>query len=202
MTTPKLITAPSVEPVSVTEAKSAHNISISDDDTLIGIFIKAAREYFEWRTGRTVHETVWEYVLENWPAKDYIALPRATPLISITSVIYKDSDGAATTWSSSEYIADSDEMPGRVVLAYNQSWPSFTPYPVSPIRIRYKAGIATASPVTEADAWIKLPILLLVGGMYANRESEIVTNFAMVQETALKYGVEAFISCSVVSYAF
>jgi uncharacterized phiE125 gp8 family phage protein len=164
------------------------------EDALFDVYIEAARDYVESHTGRTIHQKTLEITLNEWPRCDYIALPRATPLISITSVIYTDSDGNATTWSPSEYIADTDSMPGRLDLAYGEQWPSATLLPANGIRIRYVAGIVTASPESEAPGYLKYPVMLLVAGMYENRESEFVPDRMAIETIALKYGVEAFIA--------
>jgi uncharacterized phiE125 gp8 family phage protein len=200
LVSPLVITGPTTEPISLAEVKSQLRIDGSTEDTLLNLYIAAAREYCENRTGRTFHQQTLEWVLDAFPSGSSITLPRATPLIAISSVKYKDSDGTETTWSSAEYIADTDSVPGGLVLGYNESWPSFTPYPVSPIRIRYTAGIATTSPVTEASDLIKTPHLLLVGGLYENRESEITE--AGLTRISLEYGVEAFLSQLEVAHVF
>lgn len=209
---PQVTTAPSTEPVSVAEVKvqlrlddPTDAVELANMNTQLAMFIGAARQYYEWRTGHTVHQTAYRYVLDEFPASlDYVVLPRAVPLIAITQVVYLNSSGTSTTWSSSEYIADTFSLPGRLVLAYNYFWPSFTAYPVAPIRIDYTAGIATTSPITEADDDIKLPILLLVGGMWENRESEVIQSnlSSAVRTLALQYGVEAFIARRTKTYVF
>jgi uncharacterized phiE125 gp8 family phage protein len=204
MITPTTITPPIKEPVSLAEAQAAlHVASATDNNTLLTLYISAARRYYEWRTSRTVHQTTLEYALDYFPAMDQpIRLPRATPLITITSVIYTNSAGTpATMTATTDYIPDTDSLPGRVVLTYGKSWPSFTPYPMNAVRIRYVAGIATTSPVTEADADVKLPILLLVGGMWENREGFVVSDGAL-SKVAIDYGIEAFIGKQMVEYGF
>ena len=205
MITPTTITGPVTEPIGLEEAQAALHIeSTTDNNTLLALYIGAARRYFEWRTSRTLHQTTYEYVLDSFPANNQaIRLPRATPLISITaaSFTYKNSAGVSTQVTAADYIADTDSLPGRVVLAYGKSWPSFTAYPVSAVRIRYVAGIATASPVTEADADIKLPLLLLVGGMWENRESFVISD-GVLSKVSVDYGVEAFLGKLTVEYGF
>lgn len=203
MLTPTVVTAPTKEPVSLAEVKGQLRLDMAStaEDTDLNRFIAAARWYYEWRTGRTIHQTTYDWVLSAFPGESYIALPRATPLVSITSLIYKDSTGASTTVANTEYIADTDSTPGRLVLGYNKSWPSFTPYPVSPVKVRYVAGIATASPLVEADDDIKLPILLLIGGFYENRES-IVLGPNSMQQISIQYGVEHYLAKRQVDYEF
>jgi hypothetical protein len=88
------------------------------------------------------------------------------------SLKYKDAAGAETAWAAANYISDTDSMPGRLVLAYGASWPSASLYPVHPIRIRYTAGIATASPQAEAAADVRNVIMLLAAALWEHREPE------------------------------
>jgi uncharacterized phiE125 gp8 family phage protein len=199
--TPTIIAGPAKEPVTLQEIKNQLRIDGSTEDTLLYTYLRAARSYVEGQTGRTIHETTLEWVLDVFPSENYVILPRATPLIEIVTVKYKDSSGSETTWDSSEYIEDTDSIPGQLVLGYNESWPSFTAYPVSPIRVRYKAGLAS-TPAVTADETIKVPILLLVGGLYENRESVVVSDKGAVAQVALDYGVEAFIAQNVATYVF
>ena len=62
------------------------------------------------------------------------------PLRSVTTIIYTDSDDADTTWDSDDYEVDTDSEPGRVILAYGETWPSTTLHPKNPIEVEYVAG--------------------------------------------------------------
>jgi uncharacterized phiE125 gp8 family phage protein len=198
----KVITAPTKEPVSVTEAKLQARVDTSVEDALFDIYIAGAREYYEWRTGRTVHETEYEIPLGLWPYYGYLHLPRATPLISITHIKYRDASSVLQTWSSAEYIVDTDSDPGRVVLADTFDWPTLGDYPSNPISIRYKAGIATSSPITEAPAADKIPILLLVSAMYDNRNGLVISDRTAIDQIVVNYGIESFIAKRTVEYVF
>lgn len=202
MYAPDVITAPLKEPVTHALAKlqCRAGASVSEDE-LIDLYISAARRYFEGRTGSTIHQTSYRYVLDAFPGDGRIVLPRATPLISIDACKYYDSDGTEHTLAASEYIADRWEQPGALVLAYNKSWPSFRAYPVAPVRIDYTAGIA-ASPDQECNETTKIAILMLVAGMWENRESVIVSDTSSVAQLAVQYGVEAFIVANIKSYVF
>lgn len=169
--TPRVINEPILEPVVVEEFKTANNVGHGDQDDVIEGYLRAARRLLEKATGRTFYKKTLEITRDCWPCSNYIELPRATPLIEIVSVTLKDSTGAETLWDDSEYIADTDSEPGRLVLGYNESWPSFTPYPVSPIRIQYTAGLIDSSPEDAPDE-AKKAIMLLAGTMLENGESE------------------------------
>lgn len=181
--TPRVVTAAEIEPVSVAEFKShALKLGTDQDATTIPLYIAAARRDFESWTGRTIHQTEYELTLEDWPTDGLIILPRATPLIELVSVIYTDSTGAPTTWDNSLYVTDAGNRDtlARLAPAYGESWPSFTPYPLGPIKIRYSAGLA-ASPAVEADQQTKLLILLMTAAMFDAREPEAMSNQSAVE---------------------
>lgn len=197
---PLVITGPTSEPVSTEEVRQhlridtlADGVEDQAQEDEITRFIKAARLYYEKSTGRTIHEQTLEWVVGHWFG-DYVILPRATPLIAISSLKWKDTAGAETTVSASDYIADTDSAPGRLVRGYGISWPSTTLYPSNPIRIRYRAGIATTSPIADADDADKIPILMLIAGMWEQRESEVVTDMKTLESIALRWGIEKMIA--------
>ena len=197
---PTRVSGPLIEPVSIEELKGQTRVSHDQENLELYRYIQAARAYFEDRTDRTISQTTWKLTLDYWPGDRCIILPRATPLIAVTGFVLKDSVGNPVPWVSTDWIADTDSEPGRVVLGYGQSWPSFTPFPVSPITITYTAGIADTSPATEAEAIIKHAILMLAAGFYENRESEVLTSKSAMDALAWRYGVEACIQSMRVTY--
>jgi uncharacterized phiE125 gp8 family phage protein len=139
------------------------------EDTDILEWITDAREYCEGYTRRAHATQTVEAYLDNFPCKNEIRLPKP-PLQSVTSVKYKDSAGTETTMTvNTQYIVDADSEIGRIVLPYGVSWPSFTPYPVNPIAIRYVCGYSSTNPIPKS---IKKAMLLLIGYWYKNRDGD------------------------------
>jgi uncharacterized phiE125 gp8 family phage protein len=206
MPTPIVITEPIIEPVTLTEAKAHCRVDTSDNeqDALISGMISAARDYVEWATGLTIHQKTLQLNLEAWPSCGVIELPGATPLVEVVSIKYYDTDEVEHTWGSSEYVtsAGSKRKFGRVAPKYSYTFPSVSLSPLDPIRITYTAGIATASPMAEADATVKRLVLELVARMFEIRESETITDRASVAAVAMQYGTDALISRLKVDYAF
>ena len=182
----KVVTAPAIEPITLTEAKLHCKVDLSTDDDLITALIVAAREEIERRTWRALITQTLELVLSAWPYGDRIELPRA-PLQSITSIKYKDKDGNETTWSSANYLAGADSVPGVLALAWNASWPSVDLYPIEPIRIRFVAGYGLAVAVPQS---LKQACLLLVAHWYEAREAGGDT---VAEKSGIPFGVEALI---------
>jgi uncharacterized phiE125 gp8 family phage protein len=187
----KVVTAPGKLAVSADEfVAQSREISSTAEVAVIERYIRAATREFERQAGITIHDTEYEYVLNCWPCCNHVVLPRAVPLLEIVSVKYFESDGTERTLSGSAYIVDTHSEPGRLVLAYGESWPSFTAYPVAPIRIRYRAGIDTSAyehSQQEADDDIKTGILLMVAGSYENRESDLADPKIVIDGRARKY---------------
>jgi len=182
----KVVAPPSVEPVTLVEAKLHCKVDVTTDDDLITALIVAAREEIERRTWRALITQTLELILSDWPGADRIELPRA-PLQSITSVKYKDKDGNETTWDSANYLAGTDSVPGVLALAWNASWPSVDLYPVEPIRIRFVAGYGLAASVPTS---LKQAVLLLVAHWYEQREAGGDT---VSEKAGIPFGVEALV---------
>jgi len=166
----KQTSAPAVEPITTAEAKTHLRIDHADEDNFIDDLITAAREYVEDVSRRALVTQTWRMSLQAWPAGDEILLPRP-PLQSVMSVVYIDSDGDSTTWSTDGYDVDTDGEPGRIVLAYGESWPSVTLRPTNPIQIIFVAGYGDAA--SDVPQWAKKAMMLLLGHWYENREDTI-----------------------------
>ena len=180
----KIYTQPAEEPVTVEEAKLQCRVDGTEEDVLFERLISAARGYAETFTRRALITQTWEAYLDGWPTVDYIDLPYP-PLQSVTSLVYKDTAGASTTWGAANYIVDIGRTPGRIMLA-GISWPSTTLYPTSGITIRYVCGYGATG--KSVPATTRQAILLLVGHLYENRESTVERAL-----TVIPMGVEALL---------
>lgn len=163
----KLHSAPAVEPVGSAEAKAHSRISLSDEDTLIDALIVAARQMAEQVTNRALITQTWKLYLDEFPSGDCIDLPYS-PLQSVTSVSYIDTDGATQTFSNTLYDIDTISEPGRLVLKPDSQWPDTKLGQVNAVTITYIVGYGDdAEDVPEP---IKLAIKFLVGHWFENRE--------------------------------
>jgi uncharacterized phiE125 gp8 family phage protein len=161
---PKLITAPTEEPIALDEAKLHLRADSADDDTLIEALIVAAREGAEHITGRALMPQTWEMALDGF--QDVICLPKS-PLMSIVSIKYADPSGDVQTLADGAWWLDSYSEPAKLSPAYGASWPA-TRCQSNAVLIRFQAGYANAESVPQA---IKQWMLLQIGAMYENRES-------------------------------
>jgi len=187
-----LKTAPTLEPVTASEAKTHMRVTISDDDTYITTLISVARKHVEHITNRALVSQTWNYYLDNFPYNSRALKMPIGGLSSVTSITYTDADAVDTVWAASNYIVDTKSIPGQIVLGYGLDWPSFVERPVNAVNIEFVAGYGSAA--SSVPEGIRQAILLLISHWYDNRE--LVTDLALrrVPETvqALLYPYRIF----------
>ncbi len=131
----KVITPPAVEPVTLTEVMAQLRLDVDDEADLLLGYIQAAREDCEDFHGRSYVERTLEYVLDRFPVRDRIMLPRP-PVQEILSVTYLDAGGAEHEFT--------DWLPAidgpAVILKPGSSWPRVSLYPAGAVRVKYLSG--------------------------------------------------------------
>jgi uncharacterized phiE125 gp8 family phage protein len=165
----KLITPPAAEPVTLIEAKAHLRVSISDDDTLIGMLIKAAREACEHELGRALITQTWELALDVFPEGFRLPYPSVQ---SVASVKYVDPDGTLQTLADTEYALDNHSEPAYLVPAYGKAWPATRAEP-NAVRVQYLAGFGDAG--TDVPEVLRQWILLQAAHWYGSREAASAT---------------------------
>ncbi len=163
----RVVTEPAAEPVVLSDVKLHLRVdeSNSEENNLITALIVAARQWCENYTGRPIGVQTIEETFSGFPPVPFIGL-KYRPINSIEAVNYTDAHGTTETLDANSYVQDTSA--GCVVLKPGLNWPSFEPYIIEPVKVRYTAGYTTV-PQT-----IKQAILLLVGHWYENREAAIV----------------------------
>lgn len=193
-----LYSGPSVEPITLDEAKLHLRQDVDDDDDLIASLVVAARRVCEARTRRAFLDQTWDYRLDAFPwpwvfhpdraaaRVDYeIRLPIATAT-SVTSITWIGWDGSTSTLDPAGYVFAPGE-PGRIVPRPYDIWPWPQVRPAA-ISIRFVAGYgASASAVPDT---IKAAMKLLIGHWYENREVANIGNIS----TDLPWAVDALLS--------
>lgn len=131
--------APTIEPLSLAEAKAQLRIAHGDDDGLIGSYIGAVRQAAEDYLARGLLTQTWK--LTGPAFADQMWLPMAAPLQSVSSVKYYDTAGVLQTLATTVYTVDTVSRPGRVVRAPLQTWPTVQSDRLSnPVEITYLVG--------------------------------------------------------------
>jgi uncharacterized phiE125 gp8 family phage protein len=178
----QVATPPASEPVTVAELKTHARIDLSDDDTLLGLYITSAREWVEQHLERSLIDQTFVLYLDAVPVGQYLELP-FPKLDSITHIKYYDSTDTLQTWASSNYRADTVSPVGRVTLKNGISWPSLITDRTDALQITYVAGYGSAaSSVPES---LKTAIKLLATHWYENREATAMGNIGKEIEFSL-----------------
>lgn len=210
---PIVIEQPEVEPITVAEARAhcesaAYGDSDVDpqDDAMFEAWITAAREHCEDFLGLSLATKVLEVALDSFPTvrddgSTAIELPGG-PVRQIVQIMITAPDADAGSDD-----VDSDALAGEKVYADGQvhpavyaldahrarlypvsNWPAVTAAP-NAVRIRYLAGYGVDSDGgEELPKVIRAALLLVIGHLYANRESTTAQTMAV-----LPMGVEAML---------
>lgn len=161
-----LVTAPTTQPVTVTEVKQHARMSQDNDDASFQRFIRAATEQAEETLNRGLMTQTWQMTLDWW--YDVMYLPRASPLQSITTIQYYDTNGTLQTLATSVYDTDAVSRPARIVLKPNQVWPALQSTRFTPrVIVTYVIGWTSADLVPER---IKQGIRMYVAYLDLDRE--------------------------------
>ena len=176
----KLTTAPSTEPISLSEAKAHMRVDFNNDDTYIENLIVAAREFCETMQNRAYITQTWELALDAFI--NNIELPNP-PLQSVISMKYYDTSENEITLNSDDYFVDTYSEKGTISLKHGKYWPSTQLRPLNGVIIRYIAGYGNAATVPIK---IKQAILMLVAHWYENREPVC----GMKTSDEIKYTIE------------
>lgn len=167
------------ELISTAEAKAHLRVDITDDDTLIGTLVTAAREYVEIHTGRSFAQHTYRADITNF--NDCIVLPHR-PIQSITSIKYYTSDSpeVLTTLDSAVYSLYAD----HVIRDWGEDWPTSWAIRPDAVQITYVAGyLDNASPRADVmPAAIRQAMYLIIGDLYENREAQFTMGFNQIEE--------------------
>lgn len=159
---------PSAEPISLAEAKDHLRITDSNEDSLIAVYITAARLYAEAYTKRQLVTATWLLKLDRFPTHEIrVPLP---PLSSVTSVAYVDENGSPQTWGSSLYQTDLKSEPGRIKPIEGGTFPSTQSDTYATVTVTFVAGYGDDDAVPQR---FKHAIKLMVSHWFEFREPVI-----------------------------
>jgi hypothetical protein len=188
-----LVTPPAEEPLTVAEAARHLRIDralTAEEEADLLDMVRAARERIEAETDRALITQTWDLILDVWPygggyynravrqrgegpgwlpsvGGQPIEVPRP-PLQAVSWVGYVDVGGSAQVLDPSQYQV-STGTPGRIVPAYNVTWPTTRNQPDA-VSVRYVAGYGAAAAVPAAA---RQAVKLLIGHYYENREAVV-----------------------------
>lgn len=164
----RLVSGPSQDVLTLDQVKAHLRVQDDDEDELIRTYLKAATAYAESFMGLSLIDQTWDYYFDAFPLSSLpIKLPRS-PLIEVLEFV---SEGAGFAAYSVDYATE----PARLYLTTGASWPSVTGL-TSVGRIQFRSGFVdlSGSPTGQVPSDILSAILLIVGTLYATRETVIV----------------------------
>lgn len=172
-------------PVTLDEVKAHGNISFSDDDTILAIYLSTAVAIAEKYLQRKIVTQTWKMWLDYWPPVIKVMFG---DLQSVTSIKYTDINDVQVTVDSDTYDVDINSVPGRIRLKYGQSWPSAVLNATNPIEIQFVTGYTTVPPD------IKNAILLTTQHFYENRENYLISEIGNAAITEIPMTANALLA--------
>lgn len=160
-----LVTAPAIEPLEVSEAKTHLNVTSSTHDTYIGTLIAAARRQIERYLNRALITQSWKVYYDRWQHE--LLIPFGS-LSAVNTVKYYNTEGTLTTLTENDYywvVTTTD--PGRIVRKYDATYPELQYGRPDAIEIAFTAGYGATSAAIPDE--IKHAMKLLITNMYEHR---------------------------------
>lgn len=182
-------TPPTVEPVTLAEAKAHLRVDSTDDDAYISNLIRAAREWVEEYLDRTLVLTQWTMRLEEFPEEIYLPKPPMAQAGTATAVAitFTLPTGETQTLSTSQYRVDRFSTPGEIYPNYASTWPPHRDDENS-ITVTWWAGYGPSG--SDVPAAIRHAMLMLVAHWYENRSTVVVGSISK----PLEFAVESLLS--------
>lgn len=146
------------EPITLERAKEHLRVVITDEDDHISSLIVAARAMAEGRLNRTL---VQRQITAVFGQGERLQLLKP-PIVSVDSMEYLDVDGALQSFEDFDLAGQSVMLKPGVALPASRHRPDA-------IRVTYTAGYAPGEVPAPIVSWM----LLVIGTLYANRESLI-----------------------------
>jgi len=176
------ITEPTTEPVTTVEAKLHLRVTWASDDDYIAALVASARRLVQSRTGMRLFTQTIEIRADRWAdfdtsGKSILSL-RTSPIQSVTSVKYYNTDDIDTTYPDTSYWEDLTGVPARIQIKNTADLPSLNSR-IGNVRIRAVAGWATVGEIPEP---FKTAIKLLVGHWYSTREESSEATLSSIPE--------------------
>lgn len=193
------VTAP--DPIlTLTEAKAHLRVDFADDDVLIAALVQAATDTIDgaqgW-LGRALGPQTWDWTLDSWHVWEARGLIRHSyarqtgrywrgefmdiplgPLISVDDIEYRNTLGVLTAYTAFDVFGLNSTELGNIRPNVNTTWPDVGDGGDA-LRIRFTAGYQVESGdspgvmVPAVPAAIKAAIMLMVGDLYAFRETAV-----------------------------
>ena len=170
-------TAPADNCLTLTEVKDYLKVETSAEEALIASLLDAAESVVEAYCNRKLMKGVYDFTLKDFPAYG-IVLP-FSPVVSITSITYYDSNNSLQTWASSNYMVNVNSEPTRI--SYINDYPDVYEDRDDAVIVRFTVGYSSSSTTATQQAAVpgalKMAILRYIGDLYAIRQDQVREKF-------------------------
>jgi len=165
-----LIAAPTVEPVTVDEAKAHLRIDHPDEDAFLASLIATSRLHIEGALDIALITQSWSWQLTAWPQSGIVEMP-LWPVRSVEAVRIGAEAGEVLTLPPNYYALDGTSKPARLCRIQG-AWPEPARNSAPGIEIEFKAGFGDNA--GDVPMPIRQALLLLVAHWYENREPVVI----------------------------
>lgn len=161
-----VVTAPTVEPVSLSDLKDHLRVTDNDQDEYLDNLIVEARRAAEIYTDRAFINTTYGGWLDGVPAEDFIQVTPG-PVASISAIKYYATDDTEATWASTNYSLDTGSLPARVYRKYGCNWPTGATRTFNALYIEWVAGYGSVKSSVPQN--VCKAIMLIAGHWFIHR---------------------------------
>jgi uncharacterized phiE125 gp8 family phage protein len=169
-----LTSGPSVEPITLAEAKAHCRIEHDAEDMLIASLILAARLHIEQSLDIALVSQGWSLYLDAWPRGAHVELPLA-PLIGVASIKTYDAADDETIIDPGDYSIDTASRRPRIAFGSDASRP-VPGRALNGIEIAFTAGYGAAA--DDVPMPIRQALKMLVAHWYEAREPVAIEQHA------------------------
>lgn len=180
------VTPPTLEPLTLGQAKSQLRLYHDADDADVLEYIEAARAWWENWCRRAMMQQTWQLTMRGFPAAGEPFPLAKGAIISVDGITYRHATtGAPTVLDPSKYVADLTVPNGMVEPAPSESWPQAQDHPAG-VTVPFTCGYGAAG--ADVPSNVRQVMRLLMAHQYAQREPVALGTIA----TELPLGVRTF----------
>jgi len=178
------VTTSSEIPSTVLDRAQAHCRAPDRDLDSVMLYLEGAVSDFENFTFRALWNTTYKWTFPDFGSLIELHLPR-TPVVSVASVKYYDTDGALQTFASSNYtVSVNDQMQGVIRLNDSASWPDVDDDKLEGVEIAFVAGYG--DDMDDVPGLVLNSLLVYAGHLYDNRTAEAMEDLQVVRDRCFK----------------
>lgn len=178
----KIISGPSVEPVTLNELKQhlRLDLAFTDDDAMLTSYITAARQFAEKVTDLSIAVKSYAAFFNGFPRIGCPLMIPKPPLVTVTAIKYLDSSYTWQTWDPLEYFIAATQTPGIVVA----KTPNIYPCPITGVPGAVEVDFTSGYAVVEEN--IKRAIKVIAQHYYDHPELVSAENEKEIPASAMR----------------